>query len=116
MYQYKIEQIIRLSAGDRMQVKVDLGFHIKARVNITLEGVQCPEIGEFIDSIDVGLVARDFTMKWLSEKVQPWTVITRQKIRGSENTWIATILDATGGNLSEALLSGGYARATATEV
>lgn len=116
MYQYRVERVTRLWAGDQLQVALDLGFHLKGRVNINLEGVECPEIGEFIDGIDVGLAARDFAMGWFREKAQPWTVITRSKVRGTENTWVATILDATGGNLSDALLSGGYARATATEV
>lgn len=116
MYQYRIERITRLWAGDRLQLKIDLGFHFSGKININLEGVECPEIGEFVDGMDVGLAAREFTMKWFSEKVQPWTVITRAKVRGSENTWEATILDATGGSLSDALLSGGYARTTTTEV
>jgi hypothetical protein len=115
MYQYHIERITRIRGGDHLEVKVDLGFHIKSRINIILEGIECPEIGEFVDGKDVGLAARDFVVGWFQQKPQPWTVITRQKVRGTENTWTATILDATGGSLSDAILAGGHARATATE-
>lgn len=112
MHQYRIERITRIRAGDQIQMVVDLGFNLTGKVNIVLEGIECPEIGEFVDGKDVGLAARDFVVTWFREKHQPWTVITRQKVRGTENTWIATILDAQGGALSDALLGAGHATST----
>jgi hypothetical protein len=108
MWQYKIDRVTRIGAGDRLTAVVDLGFHMTARINIILEGVECPEIGEFEDGKDVGLAARDFVVSWFREKPAPWTVITRQKVRGTENTWIATILDANGGALSDELVRSGH--------
>jgi hypothetical protein len=112
MHQYRIERITRIRSGDQLQMIVDLGFNLTGKVNIVLEGVECPEIGEFVDGKDVGLAARDFVVTWFREKNPPWTVITRHKVRGTENTWVATILDAQGGALSDALLGGGHATAT----
>lgn len=112
MYQYRIDRVTRIRAGDRLEMIVDLGFNFSGKVNIILEGIECPEIGEFIEGKDVGLAARDYVVGWFREKPQPWTVITRRKVRGSENTWIATILDATGGSLSDALLGEGHATST----
>lgn len=109
MYQYRVDRITRIPAGDRIEMIVDLGFHFSGKVNIVLEGIECPEIGEFVDGKDVGLAARDFVVTWFREKPQPWTVITRRKVRGTENTWVATILDAQGGALSDALVSAGHA-------
>jgi hypothetical protein len=112
MHQYRIERITRIRSGDQLQMVVDLGFNFTGKVNIVLEGVECPEIGEFVEGKDVGLAARDFVVSWFREKPQPWTVITRHKVRGTENTWIATILDAQGGALSDALLGEGHATST----
>lgn len=112
MFQYRIDRITRIRAGDRLEMTVDLGFHMTARINVLLEGVECPEIGEFVDGKDVGLAARDFVVQWFREKAQPWTAITRRKVRGTENTWIATVLDATGGALSDALVGAGHATST----
>lgn len=109
MYQYRIERVTRIPAGDQLELVVDLGFHLTGKINIILEGVECAEIGEFMDGKDIGLAARDFVVQWFREKPQPWTVITRGKVRKTENTWVATILDSTGGALSDALVTGGYA-------
>lgn len=109
MHTYRIDRVTRIRAGDRLELIVDLGFHFTGKINIILEGVECPEIGEFEGGKDVGLAARDFVVQWFREKAQPWTVITRRKVRGTENTWIATILDAQGGALSDALLGEGHA-------
>lgn len=112
MYQYRIERITRIRAGDQLEMIVDLGFHFTGKINVILEGVECPEIGEFIDGKDVGLAARDFVVTWFREKAQPWTVLTRRKVRGTENTWVATVLDAQGGALSDALIGAGHATGT----
>jgi endonuclease YncB( thermonuclease family) len=109
MYQYRVERVTRIPAGDQVDVIVDLGFHMSAKVHIILEGIECPEIGEFEDGRDVGLAARDFVVQWFREKPQPWTVISRKAVKGQRNTWVATILDSTGGSLSDALVSGGHA-------
>lgn len=109
MYQYRIERVTRISAGDQLELVVDLGFHLTGKINVILEGIECAEIGEFVDGKDVGLAARDFVVQWFREKAQPWTVITRNKVRKTENTWVATILDAQGGALSDALVSAGHA-------
>lgn len=114
MYQYRVERITRIGAGDKLQMVVDLGFHHTGRINVVLEGIECPEIGEFVDGVDVGLAARDFVVQWFREKPEPWTIITRRKVRGSENTWVATVLDAEGGALSDALLGAGHATSTET--
>lgn len=112
MHQYHIEAITRIRAGDSLEMTVDLGFHLTARINVLLEGIECPEIGEFVAGKDVGLAARDFVVQWFRDKPQPWTAITRRKVRGTENTWEATILDATGGALSDALVGEGHATST----
>lgn len=109
MYQYRIERVTKIRAGDRLELIADLGFHMTGKINVVLEGIECPEIGEFVDGKDVGLAARDFVVSWFREKPQPWTVITRHKVRGTENTWVATILNAHGGALSDDLVAGGHA-------
>jgi endonuclease YncB( thermonuclease family) len=112
MNQYRIDRITRIPSGDQLEMIADLGFYVTAKIKVVLEGIECPEIGEFVDGKDIGLVARDFVVTWFREKPQPWTVITRQKMRGTENTWVATILDAQGGALSDALLGAGHATST----
>ncbi len=112
MYHYRIDRVTRIRSGDSLEITVDLGFYITGKINIVLEGIECPEIGEFVDGKDMGLAARDFVVEWFRENAQPWTVITRSKVRGSENTWVATILDTQGGSLSDALLGAGHATDT----
>lgn len=108
VYQYRVERITRIPSGDQLEMTVDLGFHFSGKINITLEGVECPEIGDFENGVDVGLAARDFVVGWFREKPQPWTVITRRAVKGQRNTWVATVLDSTGGSLSDALVSAGH--------
>jgi hypothetical protein len=109
MHQYRVERITRIPSGDRLEMIIDLGFHTTTKIGVMLENIECPDIGEFVDGKDIGLAARDFVVQWFREKPQPWTVITRRKVRGTENTWEATVLDATGGALSDALVSARHA-------
>lgn len=112
MNQYKIDRVTRIPSGDRLEMIVDLGFFVTTKINVVLENAECPEIGEFEAGKDIGLAARDFVVQWFREKPQPWTVITRRAVKGQPNTWVATILDATGGALSDALVSAGHATNT----
>ena len=110
-YRYRAE-LDRVVDGDTLDVLIDLGFYIKIKERIRLEGVDTPEIyGVPQDSEEYrrGLEAKEYVERRLNENGNQMIIETRKM--GKWRRWLAKVyLPDTGRTLNEELIEKGLAR------
>ncbi|MCD6154498.1 MAG: thermonuclease family protein [Candidatus Verstraetearchaeota archaeon] len=110
-YRYRAE-LDRVVDGDTLDVVIDLGFYIKIKERIRLEGVDTPEIyGVPQDSEEYrrGLEAKEYVERRLNENGNQMIIETRKM--GKWRRWLAKVyLPDTGRTLNEELIEKGLAR------
>jgi len=110
-YRYRAE-LDRVVDGDTLDVVIDLGFYIRIKERISLEGVDTPEIyGVPQDSEEYrkGLEAKAYVEKRLAENGNQMIIETRKM--GKWRRWLAKVyLPDTGRTLNEELIEKGLAR------
>jgi len=110
-YRYRAE-LDRVVDGDTLDVLIDLGFYIKIKERIRLEGVDTPEIyGVPQDSEEYrrGLEAKEYVERRLVENRNQMIIETRKM--GKWRRWLAKVyLPDTGRTLNEELVEKGLAR------
>lgn len=97
MYEYngRVENIVD---GDTIDVTIDVGFYMTAKLRLRLLGVNAPEMhGE---SAKAGQIAKDFTTVCLLNK----DVVIHTEKSDSFGRWLATVF-VYGKNFNEELLS-----------
>ena len=110
-YRYRAE-LDRVVDGDTLDVLIDLGFYIKIKERIRLEGVDTPEIyGVLQDSEEYrrGMEAKEYVERRLVENGNQMIIETREM--GKWRRWLAKVyLPDTGRTLNEELVEKGLAR------
>jgi len=110
-YRYRAE-LDRVVDGDTLDVVIDLGFYIKIKERIRLEGVDTPEIyGVPQDSEEYrrGLEAKEYVERRLNENGNQMIIETRKM--GKWRRWLAKVyLPDTGRTLNEELIEKRLAR------
>lgn len=106
MYSYKIEHVQEVANGDEFRLIVDTGFHHSQTVRFWLDGVTTPRSGQFDRTgQDLGKAARDFTIQWFSQAERPWQLqVTKEDRRGGDPVYLASVFDAKGNSLGDALV------------
>ena len=110
-YRYCAE-LNRVVDGDTLDVVIDLGFYIRIKERIRLEGVDTPEIyGVPQDSEEYrrGLEAKEYVERRLAENGNQMIIETRKM--GKWRRWLAKVyLPDTGRTLNEELIKKGLAK------
>ncbi|RJS82847.1 hypothetical protein CW713_04690 [Methanophagales archaeon] len=110
-YRYRAE-LDRVVDGDTLDVVIDLGFYIRIKERIRLEGVDTPEIyGVPQDSEEYrrGLEAKEYVERRLAENGNQMIIETRKM--GKWRRWLAKVyLPDTGRTLNEELIEKGLAK------
>ena len=110
-YRYRAE-LNRVVDGDTLDVVIDLGFYIRLKERIRLEGVDTPEIyGVPQDSEEYrrGLEAKEYVERRLAENGNQMIIETRKM--GKWRRWLAKVyLPDTGRTLNEELIEKGLAK------
>lgn len=95
MYQYQINEVRQIVAGDTLVLDLDLGFRLTAQVEVSLSNAQTPKYGP------KGNQARTFTEKWLAEEHGPFAV---QISKDRKDNYEAQIFNAEGADLGDDLV------------
>jgi len=110
-YRYRAE-LNRVVDGDTLDVVIDLGFYIRMKERIRLEGVDTPEVyGVPQDSEEyrMGLEAKEYVERRLAENGNQMIIETRKM--GKWRRWLAKVyLPDTGRTLNEELIEKGLAK------
>lgn len=65
MYEYRVIDVVNVVDGDTVDVRISLGFGLRAALRVRLLGVDTPEVyGP--NASDAGRAARAFTAEWLA--------------------------------------------------
>jgi micrococcal nuclease len=112
-YRYKAT-VVRVVDGDTMDLDVDLGFRVHARIRVRLAGIDTPEIhGVKHDSEEYqeGMKAKAFVESWVSS-YGPDLIVVTSKGTGKYGRWIANVFDPneTNHSLNLALVAEGLAK------
>lgn len=110
-YRYRAE-LDRVVDGDTLDVLIDLGFYIKIKERVRLEGIDTPEIyGVPQDSEEYrrGMEAKEYVERRLNENNNMMIIKTRKL--GKWRRWLAKVylLDS-GKTLNEELIEKGLAK------
>lgn len=106
MYEYAAE-IIDIIDGDTLDVKIDLGFYLTARVRVRLLGVNTHETyGIEKDSAEYikGMQEKQFVERWVNNTSQEYPFLIRTEKTGSFGRWLAIIEKKDGKILNDLLL------------
>ena len=110
-YRY-LAELDRVVDGDTLDVVIDLGFYIKIKERIRLEGLDTPEIyGVPQDSEEYrrGLEAKEYVERRLAENGN-WMMIETKKL-GEWRRWLAKVYPlGMGRTLNEELIEKGLAK------
>ena len=110
-YRYRAE-LDRVVDGDTLDVLIDLGFYIRIKERIRLEGMDTPEIyGVPQDSEEYrrGMEAKEYVERRLNENGNQMIIETRKM--GKWRRWLAKVyLPDTRRTLNEELVEKGLAR------
>jgi micrococcal nuclease len=111
MYQYKAK-VIRIVDGDTLEVELDLGFSIKLKERLRLDGVDTPEIYGVLKESNTyaeGMVAFALTKEWLEKTNYEIVVETFKKEKyGRYLAKVFSTIDSKSLTLNEFLISRGY--------
>ena len=109
MFEYKVQDIVKIYDGDTITVNIDLGFNIVTKRTFRLWGIDTPEVrGEERED---GLVARD----WLRQRLylayetdKTITIKTIKDKKGKYGRWLGIVyIDDI--NINEQLMFEGFA-------
>jgi hypothetical protein len=101
LYQYRIQEVRQVLAGDTLVLVLDLGFRISYQVEVKLSNAETTQYG----SKAAG--ARTFTEKWLDPEHGPFMVQTGTDRRGD---YYAQIFNASGDDLGDDLVTANLGR------
>ncbi len=92
MYEYRVDEVIKIYDGDTITVKIDLGFSITKKEKIRLSRINTPEIrGE---ERPEGLVSRDWLRNRINSAIENNVDIiikTNKDIKGKYGRYIGDV-------------------------
>lgn len=104
MYIYNCK-VLNVVDGDTIDIEIDLGFNIKVKERVRLLGVDTPEVFG-TKAEPAGIVASDFTKKWISDRQAIWDRFSYHSIKYNARDKYGRslgILIWTGAKLAESL-------------
>ncbi|MCD6435235.1 MAG: thermonuclease family protein [Clostridiales bacterium] len=108
MYEYRVEEIIKIYDGDTITVKLSLGFNVTKIEVLRLAYIDTPELRN--EEYEAGIISRD----WLRERLNTAMkgtgirVKTLKDHKGKYGRYIATIY-VDGVNINKQMLAEGLA-------
>lgn len=106
-------RVVRIVDGDTIDVEVDLGFRMYAKVRVRLLGVDTPEVRG--PERPEGLISSDFVRRWVGENsewaTEDYPLRMRSVKTGKFGRWLAEIWTPAdpGSTLNSTLLDTGHA-------
>ena len=113
MYNYYVDEVVRVIDADTIQVVFDLGFHLKLNATCRLYGINAPEKRGI--EREKGLAAKEFLEELIKDKTL-WcrTRKNPKKQQGKYGRWLVDIFiesdgDDNGMNVNRELIRRGHA-------
>lgn len=115
MYEYKVLEVIKVIDGDTIDLQIDLGFGMSARLRCRVYDVDTPEVyGP--NQEPAGPIASQFTKEWLNDRE-----LLLKTYKGSQEStgigdgafgrWLGSLIDInTNEYLSDALIAEGLSK------
>jgi micrococcal nuclease len=103
MYRY-FADVLRIIDGDTMEVFLDVGFKMRKKAMIRLEGVDTAEtygVSHDSDEYRAGKEQEKFVREWVENSSQ---ISVRTKEKGKYGRWVATVTNESGESLNHMLI------------
>ena len=101
MYEYKAK-LVKVVDGDTVDLDVDLGFHMTARIRFRLARINTPEVRG--KEKEAGLLAKAFVLHELLNA----DIVVKTEKTGKYGRWLGEIF-VEGNNLNDALVKNNHA-------
>lgn len=109
MYNYRIEEILKVIDGDTVEVIVDLGFSVYHKTRVRLIGIDTPEIRtKDLEEKERGLEALDFIVDYFKMMEHEEMVLESEKLDSFGRSLGRIIVG--GVDIGEELLKTGHAK------